>query len=239
MKKLLITALTFSLLVIGGVSANASTKTDEILSSMPGVTAEELDQSIKDTSAALGISEDEVIDQIISEMNAQDELSSSEAVPFILESKVRAANTFTLDAARNVGDIFFENSSTLFVNHGHVGIYHSKDTIVESWPGDGVRTMSRFNKQVNSGSKIFTLNDVSQNIKSSAASWAMSQVGCKYSYNFANNRNTPLTGDKNCSKLVWAAYKTAGNLDIDSNGGIGVYPRDILNYNKSSVYKTY
>ena len=26
-----------------------------------------------------------------------------------------------------------------------------------------------------------------------------------------------MSGDKNCSKLVWSAYKNAGNLDIDSN----------------------
>lgn len=234
MKKLLITALTVSLFILGGINVSATTKTEQILSSMPGVTAEELTQSIKDTSASLGMSEDEVIDQILSEMNAAKDESTNEN-PY----GIMTLGTYTLDAARNTGDMFFENSSTLFVNHGHVGIYHSRDTIIESWPGDGVRTMSRFNKQVNSGSKIFTLNGVSQNIKNNAAIWAMSQVGCNYSFNFANNRNTPLTGDKNCSKLVWAAYKSAGNLDIDTNGGIGVYPKDILNYSQSSVYKTY
>lgn len=36
------------------------------------------------------------------------------------------------------------------------------------------------------------------------------------------------TNSYNCSQLVWAAYKsTDPNVDLDSDGGPGVYPTDI------------
>lgn len=63
--------------------------------------------------------------------------------------------------------------------------------------------------------------------------------GDSYTLNFFNNRNTDCYGAKNCSKLVWCAYDIAARVDIDSNGGAGVYPRDILNYKYSKVYKEY
>lgn len=96
---------------------------------MPGVTAEELEQSIND-----------------------------------------AASIYTLDASRNVGDIFYEPSTTANIEHGHVGIYYTTDTIVESMPSSGVRSLIRLNKKVAKGSKIFTLDGVSQSVKNGASS---------------------------------------------------------------------
>jgi uncharacterized protein YycO len=37
----------------------------------------------------------------------------------------------------------------------------------------------------------------------------------------ANYRN------KNCSKLVWSAYKLKAKINLDDDGGTGVYPRDV------------
>ncbi len=37
------------------------------------------------------------------------------------------------------GDIFYTPSSTLGIQHGHVGLYHTRDSIVESIPSTGVR----------------------------------------------------------------------------------------------------
>lgn len=106
-------------------------------------------------------------------------------------------------------------------------------------PKTGVRSINRRNKQVQKGSKIFTLSGVSSATQNNASNWANSRIGDKYSYNFATNRKTSHTGTKNCSKLVWSSYMTKANLDIDANSGLGVYPKNILNYNKSVVYKSY
>ncbi len=32
----------------------------------------------------------------------------------------------------------------------------------------------------------------------------------------------------NCSQLVWFAYVRTTGTDIDGNGGMGAYPRDLL-----------
>lgn len=247
MKKIFISALTISLLAVNSLSVSASTKTEEILSLMPGVTSEELEQSINDAASSQNISKEEVEDKILNEIKLQKALDRKEKLASSSRLNVRAAassdnnpaSIYTLDASRNVGDIFYEPSTTANIEHGHVGIYYTTNTIVESMPSSGVRSLSRLNKKVAKGSKIFTLDGVSQSVKNGASSWAWSQIGCKYSYNFATNRLTSMSGDKNCSKLVWSAYKNAGNLDIDSNKGFGVYPKDILNYKASRVYKTY
>lgn len=247
MKKLLICTLTLSLLAVSSISVSATTKTDEILSLMPGVTYEELEQSINDAAYSQNLSKEQIEDKILNELKLQNALDKRERMASRSRLNVKAAassddnpkSVYTLDACKNIGDIFYEPSTTANVEHGHVGIYYTSDTIVESMPRDGVRTLSRLNKKVSKGSKIFTLDGVEQSIKNGAANWAWSQIGCKYSYNFATNRLTSTAGDKNCSKLVWSAYKQAGNLDIDSNEGLGVYPKDILNHKLSKVYKTY
>ena len=72
-----------------------------------------------------------------------------------------------------------------------------------------------------------------------AAYWANSRLGKdKYSANFATNRKTGHTGAKNCSKLVWSAYLLKSGLDIDSDKGAGVYPRNIRNSGYTVSYKT-
>ena len=51
--------------------------------------------------------------------------------------------------------------------------------------------------------------------------------GYSYNLNFAFNKSkNPWM--LNCSQLVWYAYKYGAGVDIDSNGGPGVYPHDIV-----------
>ena len=56
-------------------------------------------------------------------------------------------------------------------------------------------------------------------------------MGKDYDFNFYNNKENTAEGNKtfNCSELVWKAWKFNGeaNVDIDSNGGSGVYPNNI------------
>lgn len=59
------------------------------------------------------------------------------------------------------------------------------DTVVESMPNPlNVRIINRRNKQVQSGSKIFTPSGVIGATKNSASNWAYSRIGDKCSYNF-------------------------------------------------------
>ena len=60
-----------------------------------------------------------------------------------------------------------------------------------------------------------------------AVEYALAQVGRPFDYTAA--ATLPLKiNEKNlhCSELVWRAYKAAG-IDLDSNGGLLVYPDDI------------
>lgn len=245
MKKLLILSLILSILVIGGIKTNASVVTDEILSLMPGITIEELNQSIKETALSSGKSEDEVSVQILSELKVQEDLTKEERASLTTRSSSggSSSSTYTLGSAKYNGDIFYEPASTFSVQHGHVGMYWTSDVVVESMPDDGtingVRSVNRTNKKVESGSKIFTLSGVSASTQNDASNWAYSRIGDKYSYNFVTNRSTSHYGDKNCSKLVWSSYMLKADLDLDSDGGLGVYPKDILRHSKSSIYTSY
>ena len=40
----------------------------------------------------------------------------------------------------------------------------------------------------------------------------------------------------NCSQLVWYAYKYGAGVGIDSNGGPGVYPHDIVEGSLAHTY---
>ena len=73
-----ISALTISLLAVNSLSVSASTKTEEILSLMPGVTAEELEQSINDAASSQNISKEEVEDKILNEIKLQKALDRKE-----------------------------------------------------------------------------------------------------------------------------------------------------------------
>ena len=46
-------------------------------------------------------------------------------------------------------------------------------------------------------------------------------------------------GRMNCSQTVWAAYKSATGIDLDSNGRHGVYPSDILNSRYTVTYQRF
>ncbi|MCM3709037.1 YiiX/YebB-like N1pC/P60 family cysteine hydrolase [Sporosarcina luteola] len=124
------------------------------------------------------------------------------------------------------GDFFYTPASTAFVNHGHVGLYYSSNTIVESIFPTGVRSISANVKMVEKGAVVKSVSTTDA-VKQNAANWVYTQIGQPYSLNFMNNRNTGHMGAKNCSKLIWSAYLLYGGLDLDVNKGFGVYPRDI------------
>ncbi|GAA1082694.1 hypothetical protein [Nocardiopsis metallicus] len=212
----------------------------EIVELQPGVSAEEMAEAISDFAAEDGLTEEEASEIVLAELRHQEVLAEEEAAEAGLPggemgtmSVGKGANK--LPAATRKGDLFYTPNT---IKTGHVGIFHSKTYIVESIPGTKVQKIHHRNRLVYKNA-VMQYVKTTQAKRDSAADWANSRVGKdKYSANFATNRKTGHTGAKNCSKLVWSAYLLKSGLDIDSDKGAGVYPRDIRNSSHTVSYKT-
>lgn len=173
-----------------------------------------------------------------------------------------STETVTLPTAVK-GYIFFIDSGSAW---NHVGLYTASDHIVEAMPEDGVQYWA-YNDSGASQSVVTNpadgVNDscilnvsVSTSKKNAAAEWPGNNVpeGTPYDYDFVDNKsdyylvNVGTTDSPvyeqysegnayNCSELVWKAYKKAAGIDLDRNGGLGVYPNNILDSSYTSVYK--
>ena len=233
MKKLLIACLTLGLALSGTfVSATETSKIDQLLELQPGLSREELMEGIEETAKSMGTSETEVIDLALNEL--EQTIAEEQGV-----SRLRGGSSGNryLTSADRKGDIFYTPSSTLGIQHGHVGIYYAKNRIVESIPSTGVRNITHTSRNVENHA-VMQLVNTTQAKRNAAADWANSRVGKDaYSYNFVTNRQTAHTGAKNCSKLLWSAYIQKAGIDIDRNGGTGVYPIDIRDSSYTRTYK--
>jgi uncharacterized protein YycO len=203
------------------------------LTMQPGVSAEELQKQVEELVLTTGMNEDEIYELMYKEMEEQNRLAEDEAKELAEQfgdtDKANlhgggTANYIVGPSAR--GDFYYTPSATAYINHGHVGLYYSSSTIVESIYPSGVRSISANVRTVDKGAVVKSIATTSTN-KTNATNWAWTQIGQPYSLNFANNRNTGHTGAKNCSKLIWSAFQLYGKLDLDVNKGFGVYPRDV------------
>lgn len=136
------------------------------------------------------------------------------------------------------GDIFFVDSSFWW---NHVGMYTSYNAIVEAMPDDQVHYCSTSSPDAaqepvdnNNDSRILTTGNTTYANK--AVAWVFANVpdGTPYDADFINNKGDNEMSALNCSELVWRAYKYGAGIDLDSNGGLGVYPNDI---NESPLLK--
>ena len=233
-----IVALTLAGILAIGIQSPIQASTvqqvkNEILAMQPGVSAEELQKQVEELVLTTGMNEDEIYEQMYKEMEEQNHLAEEE-MKQLAEQIVGTddaslhgggtANYIVGPSAR--GDFYYTPSATAYINHGHVGLYYSSNTIVESIYPSGVRSISANVRTVDKGAVVKSISTTSTN-KTNATNWAWTQIGQPYSLNFANNRNTGHTGAKNCSKLIWSAFKLHGSLDLDVDKGFGVYPRDV------------
>lgn len=195
----------------------------EILTIQQGMTEKELVSTAKAYAKQYGLSVEDSLEQFYDELAADkqegDELAGEVSV-------LGGSSGSRILPVSEKGNIYYTNSYTAFYNHGHVGMYSASNRIVEAVPDAGVRTIAYNARNVEPNSFVQRVN-VSSTQKSNAANWALERVGESYSYNFVNNRNTSHYGDKNCSKLLWSAFMLKAGIDLDANGGAGVYPRDI------------
>jgi len=145
--------------------------------------------------------------------------------------KVRVGN------AERKGDIFHSYAFTGWA-HNHVGIYYTTTTIVEA-PGIDYKSQARTAATLNKCGPIRKMYvKAQQTSRNKAANYAYNNLrGKEYDTNFAGNK-TNGSSKLNCSELVWRAYKSV-NIELDSNGGNGVFPNNILDDGSTVVYSTH
>jgi uncharacterized protein YycO len=144
----------------------------------------------------------------------------------------------TVGNARNKGDIFHSYAQTAIYKHNHVGIYYTTTTIVEA-PGRDTKSRSVTASTLKKCGPIYKMSvNATQSSRDKAANYAYTHYrGKDYDLNFAGNKGSDST-KLNCSELVWKAYKNAVNIELDSNGGPGVYPNNIKDDGSTVVYAT-
>ena len=151
-------------------------------------------------------------------------------------SRYNVGANLPIGLANNKGDVFYSPVSTALIPHGHTGIYYSQTHIVEApGPGQSPRNTLHTNVPVASGTQKQYVNTTQAN-RNAAANLANTYVGRAYNLNFAFNKTA--NGAMNCSQLVWAAYIESVGIDLDSNGGHGVYPSDIRDSGWTVTYQT-
>ncbi|GIQ69444.1 hypothetical protein DUZ99_03425 [Xylanibacillus composti] len=242
MRKLLFLSLCLMLMLSVPAYASSKDMLDTVVSLHGnGLTKEELAKQVAALSQETGMTEDEILNQIHSELLVAVQSATPERPAMTLKSSSSgggSGGTYQLHSSRK-GTFFYQPASTLFVNHGHIGIYYTTTTIVEAAnPSSGVRRVSINGRMVESGSRIMTARTTTTTQDSQAADWANGKVGNSYNNNFAINRSCG-GSSFNCSQLVWCAFMQVANVDLDGNGGLGVYPNDIRDSSRVSTLRTY
>ena len=211
----------------------------ELLALNPGTTEAEMFDVIRTISAETGMNEQEVIAQGLEEgrrsVAAASHPATSSEGDTARPGRMRA---YMLPRAQRPGDIFVAPASTLFVHHGHTGIYYTIGAVVEA-PGAGKlsRAVARRQVPVESGTEIMAVNVSAASAKTAGDYAKNNLVGKPYSTQFVANKNTT-AAKMNCSQLVWSAYKASVSVDLDGDGGLGVYPNDIKKSPRTSTYLT-
>lgn len=237
----LVTAIAAVALTLTGgtLTAHAAPADDaaKIAALFPGATRAQVEASLDQTAAVTGTSRNAVAKRILREADAAAvpgaRLSGKAATDAITPM---AAATVPLIAPRQAGDIFVLTNGAF--GFGHTGIYVNSSQIVHA-PGLGVNSLadSYINVGAASGSVGQEITTVSA--RAGAASYALTKlVGKPYNINFWNNKYV-VAKSYNCSQLVWASYKGAASLDLDGNGGLGVYPWDLEKSKLTTTYYTY
>lgn len=219
------------------VSANENTdlKSQEKLSTIervnPELSTEEISFMIKEYAITEGLTRDESLELFYEEaLTQQLEQESSEITINSSSSPNQAPGP-----SRYKGDVMYSNAWT-GINHGHSAIYYTTSTVVHA-PGIGQTSRSESannNIGLKNGIQLQYV-DTTQTNRNNAANYAYNHLRNKpYDTNFAFNKTT--ISKLNCSSLVWNAYMNTANLDLDSNGGPGVYPSNIRDSSRTVTY---
>ncbi len=201
-----------------------------ILKYNPGVSREEMTQSLQEYADANGESLTAVVEQNAADLKAYATThdASSLGQGGISPQSSGGDGTSPLPNAKVQGDIFWKASG--FWNH--VGLYYHIDKVAQA-PGFGKQTEIVYASSVTVGNYGRYSIAVPRDIRTTAANWTGRRIGRPYSFNFTSNKVIE-SPKYNCSQYVWAAYKASG-YDLAPKGS-HVWPDDII---KSSLLKHY
>lgn len=223
---------------------------DEIVSSAGLDSSQESDrtlvrQGLEKTAQERNISYDAAVSQVAQESREHVQTGDSSGdsggalVPQIVSSSSDGGgHKVSMGRARHRGDVFYSSNSTIGVEHGHNGIYVSQNEYVEATTPNVRRVDSGSEDAPAPAYKYYVGDDDDSSEKDKAAAFAEQQVGKGYNWVFFTNKSVN-SDNYNCSQLVWASYKSAdSNIDLDADGGPGVYPKDIADSPMTHEYET-
>ncbi|EFG47013.1 hypothetical protein HMPREF0183_1716 [Brevibacterium mcbrellneri ATCC 49030] len=206
----------------------------------PGTTEEEMSAGLREYAEENGQSYEQVVDDALQAAEEEEAQWQKDKAEYEFDRETRAAKAVgKLPRVDVGGDIFYNPASTVGIQHGHVGIYAVNDYIVEA-PGIGKLSHRVHHSTV----KVYKTSQllyvkITETRRRSAGKYARDKLQKKpYRKNFAVNKD-PYADRMNCSQLVWAAYKNSVKVDLDGNGGPGVYPKDIVKSTKTKTWRTY
>lgn len=213
------------------------------------VLADQVDASAQVYCNQYGITMEEAYNQLLEELQTSLPLSEG------MQARSGGGELKSLPSA-TAGDIFYVDSNSAW---NHVGLYQTSTVIVEAMPDDGVQFWSIYNQESyqepvenpadnSNDSCILRVSSLSSTTRGNVATWPSNNItaGTPYDYDFLNNKSDyytvnmgttdmpnyvtyPESDAYNCSELVWKAFKKVASVDLDNNGGLGVYPNDIYN----------
>ncbi|PMD05685.1 YiiX/YebB-like N1pC/P60 family cysteine hydrolase [Brevibacterium paucivorans] len=221
-------------------SMNTEEAVERLVELNPGTTEEEMSAGLREYAEENGQSYEQVVDDALKAAEEEEAQWQKDKAEYEFDRETRAAKAVGKLPRVNVGgDIFYNPASTVGFKHGHVGIYAVNDYIVEA-PGIGKLShrVHHSTVKVYKTSKLLYVK-ITETRRRSAGKYARDKLRNKpYRRNFAVNKD-PYADRMNCSQLVWAAYKNSVKIDLDGNGGPGVYPDDIVKSSATKTWRTY
>ncbi len=199
-----------------------------------------IEKTIKEYAEEQNISVDQAADAIIEEVESEINMYSGRSSG---GGDARAAAVQLPSASK--GNVFFTDNSAPY---NHVGLYTASNKIVEA-PGTGevvhhelITDQSTYQSvSNNSQSCVMSVSGLSTSEADDVANWAIAKVDKEYDLDFLNNKKFTTAEDEkyNCSELVWKAFKSEADINLDSNGGLAVYPNNIYNSNLTTSIEEY
>lgn len=252
LRHLCVTAVATLLLNPGIAHADTTSSFDEVLAMSPGVTQSELEADIAIIAADTGRTTEVVLEEmVLGARMANGSADTPVAAPNDRDKKARSSVLSSggggdgllykvVAGCSTVGNYTYSYARNYGQNHGHNAIYYTGCTLVES-PGSGKRvtrvaSTHQYASHPSYVAHIRSPKNVSSAQRANAGKFANSKVGLPYNLKFYANR--VVNGSSyNCSQLVWAAWRSAANIDLSGHSRSGIYPDDLRRSPISSFVK--
>ena len=132
------------------------------------------------------------------------------------DAEAEKLSTSAVSGGLQVGDLIFGTNKIIIIpgTYKHVQFYMGNNQVIESDPSGGVHWSA-----TSGGIRVERVS-TTNTVKTNAANWCKTKVGCSYDYVLVAKQLTGSTWY--CSELTWAAYKNNGGPDIDKNPGYNI-----------------